>query len=74
MKFEIKENSEGEFLYDIIYNGEVYGTWNDEKHIDCPEDLILGRDLNELINIGIKIGYQMKKDEDRNIGTDFYQK
>lgn len=49
--------------YNIVYNGTVYGTWDNEKQIDCPEDLTLQRDLLELINIGIEIGKQMRNDE-----------
>ena len=49
---------------EIVYNGKVYGQWNQEANQDYPEDLIFGRDLNELVDIGIEIGKQIQKDSE----------
>lgn len=54
--------ADGTFLVQIIYKDKIYGEWNNEANIDYAEDLIIGRDLNELIDIGIKIGRQIEKD------------
>ena len=52
---------------EIVYNGKVYGEWDENANIDYPEDLTLKRDLNELIQIGIKIGKQMERDSNEKI-------
>lgn len=60
MKVEFKEKDER--FIEIIYNGKVYGEWNNDANCDYPEDLIIGRDLDELVEIGIEIGRQMERD------------
>ena len=63
VEFIAKEQTRTEQRYiQIIYNGKVYGEWNNEANCDYPEDLIIGRDLNELVEIGIEIGRQMERD------------
>ena len=57
VKYNIDSNNQ---VY-IIYDRKIYGIWNNEANIDYPENLIIGRDLNELIDIGIQIGIQMYK-------------
>lgn len=58
-----KESTRFESNYiQIVYNNKVYGEWDNDANIDYPEDLIIGRDLNYLIDIGIEIGKQMEKD------------
>ena len=58
-----KESTRTEPRYiQIVYNGKIYGEWNNDANIDYPEDLIIGRDLNELVDIGIEIGKQMERD------------
>ena len=47
---------------EIVYNGKVYGEWDENANVDYPEDLTLRRDLSELIQIGIEIGKQMERD------------
>lgn len=60
------ENEFEEDMVDITYNGKKYGDWCQSANSNYPEDLIFGRDLNELIDIGIEIGKQMEKDNPSN--------
>ena len=46
----------------IVYNGKVYGEWNQEANSDFPEDLIFGMDLDQLVEIGVEIGKQIERD------------
>ena len=63
VEFIAKKITKSEQPYiQIVYNGKVFGEWNNEANCDYPEDLIIGRDLNELIDIGIEIGKQMERD------------
>jgi len=63
LEFIAKKITKSEQRYiQIVYNGKVFGEWNNEANCDYPEDLIIGRDLNELIDIGIEIGKQMERD------------
>jgi len=63
VEFIAKKITKSEQRYiQIVYNGKVFGEWNNEANCDYPEDLIIGRDLNELIDIGIEIGKQMERD------------
>jgi len=64
MKYEININDKNEVA--INYNGKCYGVWNNEANIDCPEDLTFGRDLNDILEIGIDIGRQMERDSEVN--------
>lgn len=62
MDYEFKPQLNDKDQIDIIYNDKVYGTWNNEANVDYPEDLTIGRELNDLIDIGIAIGKQMQLD------------
>lgn len=63
VEFIEKESTRTEPRYiQIVYNGKVYVEWNNEANCDYPEDLIIGRDLNELVEIGIEIGRQIERD------------
>lgn len=46
-------------VIEIIFDGKVYGEWNEEANVDYPEDLTLSRDLKYLINVGVEIGKAM---------------
>lgn len=50
------------YTQEIVYNGVIFGTWDDNANVDYPEDLTLERDLKQLIDIGIEIGKQIEKD------------
>ena len=63
INYIFKPQEKNKNYIDIIYNGKVYGSWNNEANIDYHEDLTLERDLSELIDIGIEIGRQIQKDE-----------
>jgi hypothetical protein len=49
-------------VMEIVYNGKVYGEWDEESNVNFPEDLTLSRDLSYLVSVGIEIGKQMQKD------------
>jgi hypothetical protein len=51
--------------YEVVNeNGEIVCTWNDEAHIDYPEDLTMDRMIGELIRqvyeVGLKHGKESK--------------
>ena len=50
VKFIEKKSTREEPSYiQIVYNKKVYGEWNNDANYDYPEDLIIGRDLDELV-------------------------
>lgn len=62
-RIEFIKSDENENIINIVYDGKIYGKWDDDANIRYPEDLTLDEDLSELISIGIEIGKQMLLDE-----------
>ena len=64
-KFDLKYNEE---TMEIILDGKVVSSWNDEAIQNYPEDLIWCREISGLFLNGVKAGYELAKAESDNEG------
>ena len=55
-------------VIDIVgSDGRVYGEWYQLANVECPEDMVLHRDVGRMIDVGVAIG-RAEAEADRELG------
>lgn len=68
---QFHQHPDDDEYYEIYFKSKKIGEWDESSNRDCPEDLVLFRDLSDLIVTGIRAGRYQK---DHEIETGQYSK